>query len=182
MIGDEEKFGISNLSSSGNGSNLDPFQWRGCCDKYRKKVMRGSGIFCGNLYVWCRQYTQCQRVWCGGCYIEHPKDDFPKSGKELEGYWEGELEGRYEKSRTGDNLITHFQCDLCHFRNMKGIELDKGSEKDKKLVISIRRASLDEFWSREPGTVRGNLTMLRDMVKMAKEEIGLEDWLPPLGP
>ena len=63
----------------------------------------------------------------------------------------------------GYNMLTNFQCDLCHFQNMKGRDLTEGSDKEEKLVMDIRRASLDAFWSREPGTVRGNLNMLRKM-------------------
>ena len=75
----------------------------------------------------------------------------------------------------GDYIIKNFQCDLCHFLNMKEREPTEESNKDKKFVISIRRASLDEFWSREPGTVRGDFTMLRKMGRMSREELGLED-------
>ena len=78
------------------------------------------------------------------------------------------MKGRYEKGRTGDYLLTHFQCDLFHFGNMKGRDPSEGSDKDKKLVISIRRASLDAFCSREPGTVIGNLNMLRKIGTMAR--------------
>ena len=82
----------------------------------------------------------------------------------------------------GDHMFTYFQCDFCHFINMKGIDLNEGSDKEEKLVISIRRASLDALWIREPGTVRGNFNMLRNMGTMAMEELGLQDWFPPLGP
>ena len=37
------------------------------------------------------------------------------------------------------------------------------------------------FCSWDTGTVRGNLTILRNMVIMAKEELGLEGLFPPLG-
>ena len=181
VIGDGGELRLYNLSTSGNGRNLDSFQWRGSCDKCQKKLVRGAGIFCEKIYVGRGQYPPCQIVLCRGCYAEHPKDDFSKSGKESGGYWEGELEGRYEKGRTGYYLSTHFQCDLCHFRNMKGRYQAEGSEKDEKLVIAKRRTSLDILRIREPGTLRGNLTMLSNMGKMSREELGLEYWLPPLG-
>ena len=37
------------------------------------------------------------------------------------------------------------------------------------------------FFSREPGTVRGTVAILRNMGIMAKEELGLEGLFPPLG-
>ena len=46
--------------------------------------MKGAGIFCGNFYVGRGQYPPFQRVWYGGCYVDHPKDGFPKSGKGME--------------------------------------------------------------------------------------------------
>ena len=79
-------------------------------------------------------------------------------------------------------MLTHFQCDLCHFINMKGRDLIKGSNKDKKLIIDIRRVSLEAFWSREPGTVKGNLTIMRKMGMMDREDLGLGYWFPHLGP
>ena len=48
-------------------------------------------------------------------------------------------------------------------------------------MITIWRASLDAIWSREPGTLRINLTIMRKMGIMAKEELGLEGLFPPLG-
>ena len=42
-------------------------------------------------------------------------------------------------------MLTRFQCDLFQFRNMKGRDPNEGSNKDKRLVIAIRRASLDIF-------------------------------------
>ena len=79
-------------------------------------------------------------------------------------------------------MLTHFQCDLCHFLNMNGRDPSKGSDKDERLIISIRRASLDAFWSIETVTVRGDLNMLRKMVTMDREELGLEYFFPPLVP
>lgn len=59
---------------------------------------------------------------------------------------------RFLYGRAGDHLLTAFQCDECQFRNMKGRSSD-GSEADKILGRFIRRANLDAFWAREPGTV-----------------------------
>ena len=48
-------------------------------------------------------------------------------------------------------------------------------------MITIWRVSLDAFWSRYPGTVRGNITIMLNMGMMTKEELGLEGLFPPLG-
>ena len=60
-------------------------------------------------------------------------------------------------ARDGDNILVPFQYDLCHFRNLVNrdpVRLDE----DLRLIIGIRRANLDSFWSREEGTVP---TMIR---------------------
>ena len=64
---------------------------------------------------------------------------------------------------------------------MKGREPTDVSVEYERLIIAVRQASLGEFWSRETGTIRGNLIMLRKMGMMDREELGLEDWFPRLG-
>ena len=48
-------------------------------------------------------------------------------------------------------------------------------------MITIWRESLDAFCSQDPGTVKGNPTILRKMGMMTKEELGLDGFSPPLG-
>ena len=62
-------------------------------------------------------------MWCGGCYIAHPKGYLPNSGKNTERYWEVYLGHRYDKVREGDIMIMHFQYDLFHFQIMKEMYL-----------------------------------------------------------
>ena len=54
-----------------------------------------------------------------------------------------------------------FECDLCHFRNMNRRDPISGCPKDDRTITVIRRAQLDVFWSRRPGTVSGSLGRLR---------------------
>ena len=79
-------------------------------------------------------------------------------------------------------MLTNFQCDLCRFRNIKGRDPTEEINKYERLIISIRRASLDAFWSIEPGTVRDNLTMLSNMGTMSREDLSLGYCFSPLGP
>jgi len=90
---------------------------------------------------------------------------------------------RYMYARKGDGFITPFQCDLCHFRNLQGRDPKPGRGKDDRLLVFIRRATLDAFWSREPGTVAKNLGQLKLMSKAA-DELGLcrERMFPAFGP
>ena len=105
-----------NWSVSGNGISLDLFKWRGIREKCRKKVVKDTGIFFGNFCLGRGRYPPCEMVWCGGCYLEHPKYELPQSGKEYGGDWERDLEGRYKNVKTINHMLPHFQCDLCHFK------------------------------------------------------------------
>ena len=63
-------------------------------------------------------------------------------------------EKRFMEARAGDHLVTPFQCEVCHFRNIMGrdpmIDINEG---DRELMADFRRALLDAFWSQEPTTV-----------------------------
>ena len=69
-----------------------------------------------------------------------------------------------------------FQCELCQFRNLKGC--DPGiKEEFLLLLMTIRRANLDIFWSREPGTVEANRRDSRKLIKVGAQ-LGLDYILP----
>jgi hypothetical protein len=51
----------------------------------------------------------------------------------------------FKQARLGDNFLCPFQCDLCHFRNIKGYNPGQDLVKDKDLLVAIRRANLDAF-------------------------------------
>ena len=59
-------------------------------------------------------------------------------------------------ARPGDHLITPFQCELCHFRNVFKRDPNMDSEEDKWALKCIIRANLDAFWARRSSTVQGN--------------------------
>ena len=82
-----DQLGSLNWIVSGNGSSLYPFKWRGKFNNCQKKVVNVVGVICGNFCVGRGQYPLFQRVWCRGCYVEHPEDEFNKSGKESGGDW-----------------------------------------------------------------------------------------------
>ena len=70
--------------------------------------------------------------------------------------------------RSGDHLITHFQCDLCQLSKIQGGDPNPQGGEDMRLMVATIRAALDIFWIREPGTVRGYLTMLKKLMKVAR--------------
>jgi len=54
-----------------------------------------------------------------------------------------------------------FECDLCHFRNLNNRDPLTNYLTDLWTLLCIRRACLDAFWSRESGTVLGNLSRFK---------------------
>ena len=86
---------------------------------------------------------------------------------------------RYLNARDSDHLMVPFQCDFCHFWNLTKRNPGR-SDTDIRLVVSIRRANLDSFWAREPGTVGATR---REGVKVGKlvESRGLTNLFPVTG-
>ena len=92
-------------------------------------------------------------------------------------------EKRFLVGRDGDYLLTPFQCELCHFRNIYGRNPDSNRFQDVFAAVAMRRASLDAFWSREPATVASNLAEFRRMEESAAVAFGFPDGVAEeLGP
>ena len=62
---------------------------------------------------------------------------------------------RFKYARDGDHMMCPFQCDTCHFYNIQGRRPGTKTQ-DDVLMMCIRRANLDAFWSRETSTVEAN--------------------------
>ena len=122
-------------------------------------------------------------MWCGRCYCAAAEESFPLTKpQEEEGFdlTQSEDKLRHLCARDGDHLLLPFQCDLCHFRNLTNRDPGQAAE-DVKLIVSIRRANLDAFWAREPGTVAATR---REGVKIGKlgNLMGLSMLFPAMGP
>jgi hypothetical protein len=63
---------------------------------------------------------------------------------------------QFKEAREGDHLLCPFQCDICHFDNMKKRLPIDGNLYDELSLICIRRAVLDSVWGRERSTVNSN--------------------------
>jgi hypothetical protein len=80
-----------------------------------------NGIFCGNYYHARGIFAPCNNAWCAECYEPLGKLPFPiksvtdEEGAILESLSEAK---RFLIGRAGDQLMTPFQCELCHFRNV----------------------------------------------------------------
>jgi len=136
-------------------------------------VSHTSGIICANFGYKRGHWNPCRGAWHARCYRALDGDRFPiglvprdrpydpededneDEGWELTEAEKEDLSDEYQAARGGDHLMCPFQCDRCHFRNMTGRDPGPGVNDDKTLLC-IRRACLDSFWSRRPGTVKGN--------------------------
>ena len=87
---------------------------------------------------------------------------------------------RHKVARNGDHLLISFQYKLCHFRNLKGLDPGK-CDADIRLLRTIRRATLDAFWAREPSTVEATRRDSKKIVETS-QSLGLDDTLPEMRP
>lgn len=102
-------------------------------------------------------------MWCGPCYVPLDNGEFPVAKPLDEGGMKidcPEDRERFMRGRNGDNLVTPFQCDLCHFQNLMARDPIQNLPQDVRLLKLIRRANLDAMWAREPTTVSSTLKSL----------------------
>jgi hypothetical protein len=145
-----------------------------------------SGFILRKFFCYKRgDWTECRQAWCGKCYKALDNGEFPVSKPvDEDGVEVGDPadDQRYLQARNGDNLVTPFQCDLCHFRNLMQHDPVEGLPQDMRLLKLIRHANLDALWSRELGTVRGTLSMCQQGGRIAAS-LGFKDRLFwPMGP
>ena len=77
-----------------------------------------------------------------------------------ESIYEEEDPMRFHEARNGDHLCCPFQCDQCHFWNIRHRDPIRGHQPDELTLVCIRRANLDAFWARERSTVHYNTRQL----------------------
>ena len=65
---------------------------------------------------------------------------------------------------------------MSQFRNLKGLDPGK-CDADIRLLRTIRRATLDAFWAREPSTVEATRRDSKKIVEIS-QSLGLDDTLP----
>jgi hypothetical protein len=125
----------------------------------------------------------CRRAWCAPCYSAPDGIDFlvyqatDVDGTELLAPGE---ESEFLEAREGDHLFCPFECDECCFHRLRGKPSVQGVDEDRNLLAYIRRANLDAFWARQPGTVSGLRMLFREQVEVG-QTFGFE-MFPPLGP
>jgi hypothetical protein len=117
-----------------------------------------GGVICANFgWQGGQGMATCEGAWHGACFKQHLKDKFPVLGvKDLDDALVNEELLEEDEARDGDHLVCPFQCDLCHFDNMKRRPPTEGNLYDELCLICNRRVILDSLWARERTTVNSN--------------------------
>lgn len=148
------------------------WKWEGTCLECGKLRKNMQGIFCANFPHNRGIWQACRSVWCASCckadlsvdfHIHKPIEDEGVVWKRREDTT------KFLSARTGDFLFVPFQCDLCSFRNLTKRSSEPGSQADVRLLVYIRRATLDAFWSRATGTISRSMTGMRKMLRYCNE-------------
>jgi hypothetical protein len=125
-------------------TDTEPDYWNGfsglCWEKgCRRHLGPKDGLFCANFSSRRENFVPCRRCWCPPCFrplgvkpflVRKQIDDEGNEVVEPGG------QDRFLVARKGDHLITPFQCDLCHFRNIQGRNPSKVSAVDRELLDS----------------------------------------------
>ena len=110
----------------------------------------------------------CKGGWHAHCYKQSSLDRFPvlrasdldDAMVDPDDFEEEEDQLRFREARDGDHYMIPFQCDTCQFVNIRK-RSPHDQEEDRLMLMCIRRAILDSFWSRERSTVSKNLVELK---------------------
>jgi hypothetical protein len=131
-----------------------------------------------------RNWMPCQKAWRVSFYKvlkgSRLPIQLPKDGNVLV----NEEKKKDFGSKGCGSCFCPFQCELCHFRNLRGRSHKNGMGVlvDTDTMDLIIQASLDAFWSREPATIGNNLAKINGVLQIA-HELGLKNPpVPILGP
>ena len=167
----------------GDGNTVTSWEhWRGNCQQCGRKVKSLNGLFCANFCYTRGLFSPCHNVWCHECYVTDGQLKFPvkKNSDMEEGFDLEDDENSFMYARKGDEFMTTFQYELCHFRNIQK-KNPKSQSPDMVVLSFIRRANLDAFWARKPSTVVRNRGLVIKSLEMA-EELNLPRPFPDRGP
>jgi hypothetical protein len=152
--------------------------------KCQRFLTATGGVFCANFSSRRGTFAPCEGAWCGPCYKLGGTKEFPvqqhvdEAGEILE---ETNGANRFLEARAADHLMTSFQCDLCHFRNIMGPNPLRHWGKDLELLAFFRRVNLDSFSAHETSTVQNNLREAKRIEEFARD-MGMLPVCSPMGP
>ncbi|CAJ1960068.1 unnamed protein product [Cylindrotheca closterium] len=159
--------------------------WSGNCALCGNAVKNGEGNFCGNFSFTRGNFPACRKVWCPKCYTVPAGSPYPIRTATDEDGFEVAMDGdedRFRVSRVGDFLMTPFQCDICHFRNVMKRNPDICNEKHMLFMQDIRHANINANWSRESSTVKANFAQVKRLEKVGTDMFGIPSVTPVMGP
>ena len=92
-------------------------------------------------------------MWHGACYKQWREDQFPVLvARDLDNsiiddnLLEADDVLRFKNAQNRDHMMVPFQCDNCHFQNLKGRMPNPELHQDKLLLLCLQRVILDSFW------------------------------------
>ena len=92
------------------------------------------------------------------------------------------LNKHFRIERDGDHLMgIPFECDMCQFRNVNDRDPIHGNTWYNYTLLCIRRAILDDFWSRDTSTVSDNFRRLRRGYFDSVEALSIKILVPIIG-
>jgi hypothetical protein len=145
-----------------------------------------EALCCANLFENRGHFPKCMGIWCHGCYKEDTAVEFPVRRADddpLVGSTTAD-ESRFTFGRAGDQFVTRFQCDCCHFQNIKGHIPSDSIGADQRLLTFIRRANLDAMWSQEVSTIEMSRREIKRACKtfasfgISWENVFFQNWAP----
>mgnify|MGYP007080209174 CR=1 FL=1 len=129
-------------------------------------------------------FPPCKQAWCASCYVqEGPIEFVVRQTLDEEGnvIVKNNDTTRFLIGRDGDHLMTPFQCEICHFRNICTRDPHPILKSDQLALVYMRRVNLDAFWKSSSSTVLHNCGQISRCLATGIR-LGISDMLPPLGP
>ena len=131
--------------------------------EYSGKIKRLCRIICVIFGVDKMGIGTCNGAWHDQCYQQGAEYNFPvlvawdlDNSIINNNLLEVNDVMQFKNTRNEDHMMVLFQCDICHFQNLKGRMPLMGSQRDKLLLLYLCWVILDSFWSRERSTVNSN--------------------------
>jgi hypothetical protein len=92
-------------------------------------------------------------------------------------------ENRFKVARTGDYLMTPFQCEICHFHNINKWDPERYDLDDVEMIEYLHRCCKDALWSWETNAVKNNLwEAIRGRKSARRFKFSGEMTILPMGP
>ena len=122
-------------------------------------------------------------MWHRRCYKQRINDNYPIAVlKDKDGMRDPKELKKFKYGKNGDHLISPFQCDLCHFRNIQRRDPEVNVVSEKKLLVVISRVNLDAFWGRIDHTVVSNRVDVKQILHFVSNYLGITSIFPEMGP